>query len=782
MNCIFNAAIRSSQKEVFKALCLSGGKMFRILFRYIIYILLFGAGSLWADDNVWTTNGPYGGSVKTIAFHPYDQSIIYIGTIQDGVYKTLDGGQHWTRCERREMTSCMRVVAVHPIGPDTVFAATVNGAYKSVDAGQTWFEMPSPHYTEYRGFLIHPAESNILFADRFKSTDGGLSWFFPTNWQYFNREWITADPLNPDIIYIASCCIESDRAVWKSNDGGESWINIDNDLTGHGYGWHISVHPVNDNIIFYSTSDDWDYPPKCLWKSTNAGTNWTDITPPGLHNPHIYCSKVSPYYDNSLFVCTSTIGVQKSADLGLTYEGANDSLRVLCIATIEFPRKEGIMLGTYDDGIWRSTNNGEHWENMSTGICAAYCSDLAIYPSEPATIFAAAANGLFQSTDGGQNWRYIKTGASLHTAPGAVEINKYHPNIIYMANYWKDWTMPDSTGFFCSVDGGFRWEFLSNGLPESLCYFSMALSYQDSTTQRIFLGSSRGLYYSDNSGASWDVCLAGLPVDNKYVKVEVAPSDPDVIAVADIYDRLYLSHDRGATWSRSESLPTTPFGDLTDIAFDPFNSDHIYTAVNYMGLFETRDGGLNWTKISPDLPVDSTRIYISGILVNPLNPQSMFVHSARYGIFASGDGGRHWASFNAGFDTTIGGVSEFLFIPGDTTYLVLATYTRSVWTMHRTITDIADARDRIPSEIELSSYPNPFNAETKISFVIPSKAAGYITIFDLTGKVIRKFADLKERSIVWDGTDTAGKKVASGIYFVRLRAGTEKSIKITLLK
>jgi photosystem II stability/assembly factor-like uncharacterized protein len=759
--------------------------MFRSTFRYIICILLFSAGLLLADDNVWTTNGPYGGSVKTIAFHPYDLSIMYIGTIQDGVYKTIDGGQHWIRTERRQMTTDMRVVAVHPLGPDTVFAATDNGAYKSIDAGQTWFEMPLPHYTEYRGFLVHPLEPNLLFADRYESTDGGQYWFFPREWQYFNREWIAADPINPDNIYIASCCVEYNSAVWKSTDRGESWININNDMSGHGYGWHISVDPVDNNIIFYSASNFEDYPRRSLWKSTNAGANWVDITPPGLRDPDIHCSKVSPYYDNSLFVCTGGNGVQKSTDLGLTYNGANDSLRVLNIATIEFPRKEGVMLGTYEDGIWRSTNNGQYWENMSTGICAAYCSDLAIYASEPATIFTAAANGLFQSTDGGQIWQYVKTGASLHTAPGAVEINKYHSNIIYMANYWKDWAIPESTGFFCSVDGGFRWEYLHNGLPDSLGFLSMAISYQDSATQRIFLGSSNGLYYSDNSGNSWDICLGGLPADNEFVKVEVAPSDPNIIAVADFSDRFYLSHDRGMTWTRSESLPTTPFGDLTDIAFDPFNSDHIFTAVDYVGLFETTDGGVSWTKISPDLPVDSTWIYISGILINPLNPQCMFVHSARRGIFASGDGGRHWRSFSAGFDTTVGGVSEFLFVPGDTTRMVLSTYTRSVWTMHRTLTGIADNEAQLPNEIELSSYPNPFNAETRISFEIPAKAVGNITIFDLVGKEVRRFGEFgeNEKSVVWDGTDSGGKKVASGIYFARLRAaGIEKSIKMTLLK
>jgi hypothetical protein len=274
-----------------------------------------------------------------------------------------------------------------------------------------------------------------------------------------------------------------------------------------------------------------------------------------------------------------------------------------------------------------------------------------------------------------------------------------------------------------------------------------------------------------------------LPTDRYFVKVEVAPSDPNVIAVADISNRFYLSRDRGVTWMRSESLPTTPFGDMTDIAFDPFNSNHIYTAVSYVGLFETYDSGLNWTKISPDLPVDSTWIYISGILINPLNPQSMFVHSSHHGVFASGDGGRHWSSLNAGFDTTVGGVSEFLFVPGDTTRLVLSTYNRSVWTMHRTLTGIANDGVRPPNEIALSSYPNPFNIETRISFVIPSGAVGSITIFDLMGKEIRNFPNPKHRSIVWDGTDTAGARVASGIYFVRLSAaGMERSIKITLLK
>ncbi|MCD6162264.1 MAG: hypothetical protein J7K40_07610, partial [candidate division Zixibacteria bacterium] len=81
--------------------------------------ILFTNG--YSDENSWSTNGPYGSSVKTIAIHPFDNQIIYIGTVENGIYKTTNGGESWNHLDNGNIFSCMRVIAIHPFAPDTIY-------------------------------------------------------------------------------------------------------------------------------------------------------------------------------------------------------------------------------------------------------------------------------------------------------------------------------------------------------------------------------------------------------------------------------------------------------------------------------------------------------------------------------------------------------------------------------------------------------------------------------------------------------------------------------------
>ncbi len=94
----------------------------------------------------------------------------------------------------------------------------------------------------------------------------------------------------------------------------------------------------------------------------------------------------------------------------------------------------------------------------------------------------------------------------------------------------------------------------------------------------------------------------------------------------------------------------------------------------------------------------------------------------------------------------------------------------------------------IPSEYELSqNYPNPFNANTKISFGLPEPGQIQLEIFNITGQKVGTLLDgyfeAGRYDLVWDGTDSNGQIVSSGVYFYRLQTGTvAKTMKMTLLK
>ena len=316
----------------------------------------------------------------------------------------------------------------------------------------------------------------------------------------------------------------------------------------------------------------------------------------------------------------------------------------------------------------------------------------------------------------------------------------------------------------------------------------MAISYLNDGARRFFLASawissptSPGLYYSDNFGQSWGLCQNELP-QGEFTFVSVAPSDPNRIATGDTENRVFISTDRGDSWAQTANIPRRADGHIPILEFDPYNSNHIFASSDYMGIYETTDMGQHWTNINNDLPLDPEYPEIWGIAVNQYNPSNLLVSSNHWGVYQTHNGGAHWESLNAGLDTAMA-FRKIYFLPTDTNTLFLSALNRSVWSIHRTAAGIAENSLALPNKITLSSYPNPFNSSTIISYSSPNVES--IEIYDLLGRKIRTL-DINSSDdgiIIWDATDASGKKVSSGIYFARVETPqAEKSIKLLYIK
>jgi len=97
-------------------------------------------------------------------------------------------------------------------------------------------------------------------------------------------------------------------------------------------------------------------------------------------------------------------------------------------------------------------------------------------------------------------------------------------------------------------------------------------------------------------------------------------------------------------------------------------------------------------------------------------------------------------------------------------------------------TSVGPNTNSLPTKFELAqSYPNPFNSETVIPYKLKKESDIQVTIYDILGKVVRKFnvgrQSVGSHNVLWDGHNNFGQKVASGIYFYRLQAGGESQVK-----
>jgi len=239
----------------------------------------------------------------------------------------------------------------------------------------------------------------------------------------------------------------------------------------------------------------------------------------------------------------------------------------------------------------------------------------------------------------------------------------------------------------------------------------------------------------------------GMP---PVVDITATPDDPPVIIPSSggSFDfDITLSNNTNSTWSVDFwTFATFPNGRSTDALLAP-TSVQLEPGATFTNTY---------TQIVP--PIDATTI----------------TYNARVGVFPDVIAGD---SFN--FTVT---TSPSLAAASDE-------QPRSEdWVVFEAGTTPPTLSETVPEVFALGqNYPNPFNPQTTISYQVPQESAVKITIYDLTGRVVRELVNQRQtagsHTAVWDGTNKAGAKVASGVYLYQMKAGEfVQTRKLTLMK
>ena len=238
-------------------------------------------GASWSvtgTDNVATAPE----FTTSLVVDPSDPNVIYVGTLEGGVHKSTNGGGLYAFKNDGFPALVVNALAIDPLNPATLYAATVFGMFKTTNGGDTWVDISNGIINVVVNELaIDPTNPNIVYAGTrsgmYKTTNGGGLWF-PINEGPISGgiqiSVLTIDPLNPAILYAAQTF--GSAQIFKTTNGGTTWISLTNGLPP-AVVTAIAVDPVTSSTLYAGTAG------RGIYKSTDSGASWTESNA-GLSN------------------------------------------------------------------------------------------------------------------------------------------------------------------------------------------------------------------------------------------------------------------------------------------------------------------------------------------------------------------------------------------------------------------------------------------------------------------------------------------------------------------
>jgi photosystem II stability/assembly factor-like uncharacterized protein len=318
----------------------------------------------------------------------------------NGVIKTVDGGQTWIAANNEKDSSNsisgldVSNMAFNSTNSQTIYlSATNEGLWESQDAADTWSEILSK-ITVY-DFYVLPSDSQTIYAvgtydghgKIVRSTDGGNSWTELYNEASPNNSVnsIAVNPTNPMIVYAGL----NDGTLLQSIDGGTNW-QVENTFDDQIL--KLRYDPANNLYIFMAS--------KGLQESTDGGKTWTSIVKP-LTTTTVYTNNTPGDYTVSAYV-----------------KFAMD------------PTVPGIFYITTNQGLYKTTDNGQHWSYITLPLENDNQEPRAIaVANKGMLVYTSVGTTIYRSADGGNSWQTEETPAG--NVVNKILIDFTNSNLIY---------------------------------------------------------------------------------------------------------------------------------------------------------------------------------------------------------------------------------------------------------------------------------------------------------------------------------------------------------------
>jgi photosystem II stability/assembly factor-like uncharacterized protein len=262
-----------------------------------------------------------------------------------------------------------------------------------------------------------------------------------------------------------------------------------------------------------------------------------------------------------------------------------------------------------DDTVW-----------THTGAKTIRAFGIALSPgSKGRVMYIAAGNGVHLSRDGGRTWK-ITTDWRI-TEVMCVVPDPLDTNTVYCSTPY---------GIFKTSDGCASWQEMNSGLT-SLFTPSLIAGKEG----RLYCVTEDGLFASTDGARHWG--RMGLSVSGTRV-IAQSPADHSFLIAGTENYGLYVSHDGGKIWTRSES--GVDHMTFYAVAFDPVDPEIVYAGGYVTGVYKSVDGAKSWKRMNEGLG----NLNVHAIAVDPVDHSRVYAATLWGGVYGSGDGGATWKS------------------------------------------------------------------------------------------------------------------------------------------
>jgi photosystem II stability/assembly factor-like uncharacterized protein len=591
-------------------------------------------------------------TISAIAIDPGDAQVIYIGTVNAGIYKSIDGGISWQPVHNGLESASVSRLVFDPQNSRTLYASTIGRLYRTTDGGTSWQELEVDDYFIDGNTLIavDPHDSQTLYYANqsyvYQSTDGGAKWQTVKSVeecpaQIYTTGSFVGHPSKSGVLYASEWDTPScQKGIYRSSDGGRTWIFIGPE------GKRISqiavgVDPKGNDVIYASDNT-------ALYISQDGGATWATI---------LY--QVTACH-NSLLVdpdqpATVYCGVSKSENYGVSWNELSTSPPHELTAMAILNEGSTIIAGTRS-GLFVSVDSATSWTERSNGLANAPI-ELDFDPSDGSifyanlvdSMFGLEGNKLFQFTDEGHRWNLVEVGQRLSIDRSGGIYRVGGTGLVFSMDQGRTWhnapfplgvdnitslaTNPAKPGMvfvvysdqrlFFTINYGASWE--ESTLPQVDNYYYDAKFFFDHDQGRVgYLVPFWNSYRTLDAGKTWQPCGQVNWSPPSSSKMVVDPRYSRRILLATLGEGLLLSEDNCQTWNVSNNGLGSMF--VNSLTIDLNNPDMVYAGTD-AGAYVSFNGGQTWDEINTGL-LGATVVYSIGV-----NSESIVYAATPYGIF-----------------------------------------------------------------------------------------------------------------------------------------------------